>query len=509
MFPLNFTELRRAIAFALDKEAISDDYWEGLGQPLDSPIPSHNPFSIEGQLDYTYYTADSDTGNALLDSAGFYDIDSDGFREAPDGSDFDILAEFPLSGGIGVTIAPLLRDAFESLGLNGTTTYTDFYEYLNRLYFHGAYDMVFLGESFSNFDVDWLGYEFWREYWDLPYCNYPRWTNSSYDLWRDQLLFSTSYDEVYEAAIEMQKVFVHECPYIILYQNSYISAYRNDRFEGFVNDFSEGIPSFWTNYKAHLKSGSSWPFGGTLRWSNPLDLDEFNFMVTHSCYCFSVSNWLYDPLIRSDPNGYDIPWIAESYKIETHSDNPSIQDGFTRITFDILDNAIWSDGIPLTAEDVAYTFNYYRDAPGNPLGADLQDLVAAYAPTPFHCVIEFNTESYWHLHVVGDKPIIPKHVFTEIGLEAWNTWHPNPPEETMVTSGAFNVTGYEPGEYVELGYIPSYFYSPNRDDWTAPNWNTTTTDPGIDPVLVTSWLVTGGSVIVIIGVMVLWLKEGA
>ncbi|MGY5853675.1 MAG: ABC transporter substrate-binding protein, partial [Candidatus Thorarchaeota archaeon] len=43
--PFNYTAFRRAIAFALDKQAISDDAWDGLSEPQDSCVPKVNPFS--------------------------------------------------------------------------------------------------------------------------------------------------------------------------------------------------------------------------------------------------------------------------------------------------------------------------------------------------------------------------------------------------------------------------------------------------------------------------------
>ena len=71
-YPLNITALRRALAFALDKEAISEDVWDGFSLPQDSVIPAVNPFTVEGQLPYTYYEAKVVLGNQLLDEAGFH-----------------------------------------------------------------------------------------------------------------------------------------------------------------------------------------------------------------------------------------------------------------------------------------------------------------------------------------------------------------------------------------------------------------------------------------------------
>ncbi len=126
----------------------------------------------------------------------------------------------------------------------------------------------------------------------------------------------------------------------------------------------------------------------------------------------------------------------------------------------MIQNATWTDGEPITAEDAAFSLNYYRDAPGNPYGTDLTNLTAAYANSPYTLEAEFNTESYWHLQRVGYKPIIPRHIFTQIGTEGWNTWNPNPPEEEMVTSGPFNVSEYVASEYCDLSKNDNYPFRP-------------------------------------------------
>ncbi len=463
-YPYNITAFRRALAFALDKEAISDDVWDGLSVPQDSVVAQVNPFSIEGQLPYTYYESNVVLGNELLDRAGFIDIDEDGFREAPDGSDFDVLVECSSSSGIAIEVGELTEAALKAMDIDANSVSTDFYEYLSRLNYHGDFDIVFLGVSFTNFDVNWLAYNYWSEYADEPFWNSPAFKNESYDSWRDQLLHATDYEDVLEAAREMQKIWVYECPEIVCYENILLSAYRTDRFEGWVNSPIDGVPGWWTNYKAHLKESVGGPFGGTMRWSNPLDIDTFNNMVSTSAYTNNVLTMLYDSLIQPGPDGLDVMWLAESYMIETHADNPSIPEGYSRFTFDIIQNATWSDGLPLTAEDVAFTLNFYRDGPGNPQGANLNEMTAAFAPTPYTVIVDFETESYWHLHTVGYKPILPKHVFEDIGAENWNLWNPDPPNEPMVTSGPFNVSEYIAGEFTELTYNPNYFFGPARTD---------------------------------------------
>jgi len=503
--PLNYTAFRRALAFALDKEAISDDVWDGLSQPHDSLIPVVNPWTIEGQLPYTYYEANVALGNDMLDAAGFVIDEATGYRTTPNGDAFDILVECAQSSNIAIEVGQKLAEALTLLDVEAVSVPTDFYEYLNRLYFHGDFDIVFLGSSHNTFDVDWIAYDYWSENADTPYQNFPNFQNASYDSWRDQLLHSTDYDEVYEAAIEMQRIWVYQSPEIICYENIELTAYRTDKFEGYVNDVSGGVPGFWTNFKIHLKDALGGPFGGTFRVSNALDIDSFNFMASNSAYAARISAMMMDSLFTLDEVGEDVYWLAESYIGETHADNPDIPVGYTQFKFNMIQNATWTDGMPLTAEDVAFTLNYYRDsAPlGNSLyGSDLTEMVAAYAPTTYELVVQFSTESYWHLHTVVYKPILPKHIFSgeDYGVENWNLWQPDPPLDTMVTSGPFNVSDYVAGEFVEMTWNPTYFYGLDRASYTDTS---PPDDTGFDPTIAIVAGAVGAAVVILVGGYVL------
>ncbi|NWF95196.1 MAG: hypothetical protein HXY34_03555, partial [Candidatus Thorarchaeota archaeon] len=192
-YPLNITAFRRALAFAVDKHRISEDVWDGLAQPQDSCVPSGNPWSSEGKLGYDYYQANALRGNQILDAAGFVDLDSDGIREAPNGSEFSVVIECASSSDVAIETGAIVAEALQALHIDATSMAVDFYDYLDRLYIHGDFDMCFIGKSFNDFDVDWLAYEYWSEYADEPYYNFPMFKNASYDSWRDQLLHSTDY----------------------------------------------------------------------------------------------------------------------------------------------------------------------------------------------------------------------------------------------------------------------------------------------------------------------------
>jgi ABC-type transport system substrate-binding protein len=453
-YPFNITAFRRALAFALDKEEISDDIWDGFSYPQDSAIPAINPFSIEGTLSYNYYRANVTYGNQLLDAAGFTINSTTGYRDGPNGQPFSVCVLCPLTSAIGIEVTNMTVQALNNLHVEAGMIADEWWYPLNSVIINKDYDIAFLGTSFPNFDVDWLAYEFWSENTDQPYVNLPQFSNSTFDAYRELLLHSIDFDEVYAAAAKMQEILIYECPIIVCYENVVFTAYRTDRFEGFQNDASYGIASWWTNYKVHLKSSVNGPIGGTIRWGTGLDVDSFNFMTSSDQYSWRINMMLWESLLRQNPNGVDILWLAESFTAETHDDNPNVPVNHTIFTFDILKNATWSDGTPLTAYDVAFTFNYYNDSIGNPFGSDLTEMLLAFATSPYKVIVEFSTESYWHLHTVGYKPILPKHLFEDIDVDGWNFWNPLPPEEPMITSGPFNVSDRIEGETIELSRNP-------------------------------------------------------
>ncbi|MHA1451199.1 MAG: ABC transporter substrate-binding protein, partial [Candidatus Hodarchaeales archaeon] len=91
--PFNWTAMRVAFATALDKDGIQQQALGGFSRPVDSPVPpSMGAWSLDNHPSFVsnYYEPDTDRGNEILDAAGFVDIDSDGWREDPNGNPIDI-----------------------------------------------------------------------------------------------------------------------------------------------------------------------------------------------------------------------------------------------------------------------------------------------------------------------------------------------------------------------------------------------------------------------------------
>ena len=85
-------DFRHALHAAIDREALNELGFSGLGEARSaSPISGSPYFSEELESHWTAY--DPDMANALLDGLGLTERDSDGFRQRPDGGRLQIVVE--------------------------------------------------------------------------------------------------------------------------------------------------------------------------------------------------------------------------------------------------------------------------------------------------------------------------------------------------------------------------------------------------------------------------------
>src|SRR5699024_4605551 len=77
-------ELRQAMFYALDREALVDSYLAGKATIVNTPVPSVHWIAAD-ESELTQYDYDPEKAKELLDEAGYKDTNDDGFREDPDG----------------------------------------------------------------------------------------------------------------------------------------------------------------------------------------------------------------------------------------------------------------------------------------------------------------------------------------------------------------------------------------------------------------------------------------
>ncbi|MER2036640.1 MAG: oligopeptide ABC transporter substrate-binding protein [Solibacillus sp.] len=85
---MNDQKLRQAIAYAIDVEQVGERFYQGLRSRATSLIPP--AFSSFHDKTLAGYNYDPEKAKALLDEAGYKDVDGDGIREDKNGEKFSI-----------------------------------------------------------------------------------------------------------------------------------------------------------------------------------------------------------------------------------------------------------------------------------------------------------------------------------------------------------------------------------------------------------------------------------
>lgn len=87
---LRIRDFRIALSHAIDREAIKELAFLGLGEPRQGvPAPNH-PYYPGDEWAFKYTEHDPDTANELLDSTGLTERDTEGFRTLPNGDPLEL-----------------------------------------------------------------------------------------------------------------------------------------------------------------------------------------------------------------------------------------------------------------------------------------------------------------------------------------------------------------------------------------------------------------------------------
>jgi len=130
--------------------------------------------------------------------------------------------------------------------------------------------------------------------------------------------------------------------------------------------------------------------------------DDFNpFVSTAAPQGMGATGLIYEPLLQFDlpspPKYY--PWLATSY---------NWTNGGKAITFAIRQGVKWNNGKPLTAADVAFTYNYVKKNPAiNLAGLPITSATASGN----NVTINFSSAQYLNLQQIAGVPILPQSVW--------------------------------------------------------------------------------------------------
>lgn len=233
---------------------------------------------------------------------------------------------------------------------------------------------------------------------------------------------------------------------------------------------------------AEISSCKVGKYGGVFVLAMSQEPKTFNSLVSSDAYSADAISMMMSALVSYDPFKQEsVPALAKSWEVSP--------DGKT-YTFHLREGVKFSDGVNFTADDVVFTFDTIflplTDAAGNvrkdPLtGAPLLRYPSRYAGQftiggePVKCkkidkyTVQFSTKKVYapFLTDIGFIEILPKHKLqkaVEDGTfqQAWSTKTAiNNPSE-IVSTGAWTIYSYKPGESLVLRPNPHYWRADSR-----------------------------------------------
>jgi peptide/nickel transport system substrate-binding protein len=174
---------------------------------------------------------------------------------------------------------------------------------------------------------------------------------------------------------------------------------------------------------------------------------NFNWLVPGTNKNQGAHQAMWEPLfILNYETGEIQPWVAESF---THNDAQDVW------TLKLRDGVTWSDGVPMTADDVDFTINLLLNDKTATLGyaADMQQWVKSVkkidnlteeftltAPDP-----RFQLD-YFSVRIWGALDILPKHVWE--GQDPFTFTFYDPDKGWPIGTGPYKLTSANPTQFI-------------------------------------------------------------
>jgi peptide/nickel transport system substrate-binding protein len=183
----------------------------------------------------------------------------------------------------------------------------------------------------------------------------------------------------------------------------------------------------------------------TLRIGWVQDVDNLNPFIGLQGTDYMLWHLNYDFLVGFDPQTLEPrPELATAWEVSP--------DGKVW-TFTIRSGSTFQDGVPVTAKDVAFTFNYIVDNELLNLATYTNGIVKAEALDDTTVKIYTDAPKANMLKMV--VPILPEHIWSKVsGKAATSTYQNKPP---IVGNGPFQIVEWQKGKFVRLEANPDYW----------------------------------------------------
>ncbi len=179
--------------------------------------------------------------------------------------------------------------------------------------------------------------------------------------------------------------------------------------------------------------------GGVVDFLLYEDPDSLNPLVGQTTIAVQVSLAILEGLTYHDPDGnFQTALAAELPTLE----NGGVSEDLKTVTWKLKPGLLWSDGEPVTSEDVKFTWEAARDAAnGSALASDYELISDVQTPDPETAVV---TYSEFNAGYLDQFPwIVPKHATGP--AEEMANWEFN---RNPIGTGPFKLQEWAPGKYL-------------------------------------------------------------
>ena len=178
--------------------------------------------------------------------------------------------------------------------------------------------------------------------------------------------------------------------------------------------------------------------GTTFRVGWLLEPDNLNPFIGLLGQDYEIWHLNYDFLVGFEAKDLSPkPELAESWTVS--------DDGKTW-TFKIRQGVKWQDGEPLTAKDVAFTYNYIVKNDLQTLAIYTGGITGAVATDDY--TVDITTEKPKSNMLAMVVPIIPEHIWSKVSGKAATTTYQNEPP--IIGSGPFQTVEWSQGKYIRM-----------------------------------------------------------
>ena len=200
-------------------------------------------------------------------------------------------------------------------------------------------------------------------------------------------------------------------------------------------------------------SGGQVKEGGVYRLGTPSTIDSLNPFVAFNSDAYSTFTYIYPELVQYNPKQQFVPDFARSWQVSP--------DGKVW-TFHTQPNAKWSDGKPLTATDVAWTYSTilkFQAGPTANSAGYVAHVKSITAPNATTVVLTYTRPVANVLSQVQQVPILPEHIWAQYATGNGKALMRFSNDAPIVSGGPFILEKYTPKQIALFKRNPD-FYGP-------------------------------------------------